>query len=194
MAATRSYRTYEEWKLLWNFYIQQFIPVLTVPMRNGNPYTSLFHLPYFSSSYRTYEEWKHLKSYAIITHDKVLTVPMRNGNSFCILPLGNIIFVLTVPMRNGNVLNRRTPPRPILVLTVPMRNGNLLVVVAQERLLMVLTVPMRNGNVVGFSLTQSELSVFLPYLWGMETPYTRYILLHKYHCSYRTYEEWKQRS
>ena len=58
MAATRSYRTYEEWKLLWNFYIQQFIPVLTVPMRNGNPYTSLFHLPYFSSSYRTYEEWK----------------------------------------------------------------------------------------------------------------------------------------
>jgi len=57
---TSSYRTYEEWKLEMPISLPTYVvPVLTVPMRNGN-------LKYSFSgggktpmrSYRTYEEWK----------------------------------------------------------------------------------------------------------------------------------------
>jgi len=53
-----SYRTYEEWKLASSFLLYMLIPVLTVPMRNGN-ITPLKAMP---------------------PAEKVLTVPMRNGN------------------------------------------------------------------------------------------------------------------
>ena len=57
--ATSSYRTYEEWKLAKTSRTSQgALPVLTVPMRNGN-------IPsWYTSSYTKL----------------VLTVPMRNGN------------------------------------------------------------------------------------------------------------------
>jgi len=56
------------------------MPVLTVPMRNGNAEVENLQ-KLVVGSYRTYEEWKHdvdLKTtYKFVT---VLTVPMRNGN------------------------------------------------------------------------------------------------------------------
>ena len=57
---TRSYRTYEEWKLA----------------TRTNKHRSLYF-----RSYRTYEEWKQIKDgYVYVIEGKVLTVPMRNGN------------------------------------------------------------------------------------------------------------------
>ena len=58
LAVLGSYRTYEEWKLLW---------------KNGKVYLK-------DSSYRTYEEWKHSIKKGLSDAVKVLTVPMRNGN------------------------------------------------------------------------------------------------------------------
>jgi len=62
VACNRSYRTYEEWKLLF------LCSTLLVPVR----------------SYRTYEEWKLPAIVGISPVDLVLTVPMRNGNFVCI--------------------------------------------------------------------------------------------------------------
>jgi len=60
--------------------------VLTVPMRNGNPF--------YLSMVRPLAE--------------VLTVPMRNGNSIIFtVSAAPKSYVLTVPMRNGNII---TPP------------------------------------------------------------------------------------
>ena len=56
------------------------LPVLTVPMRNGNYEVCIKLL---------YADW-------------VLTVPMRNGNSFQYQAIFPDLTVLTVPMRNGN--------------------------------------------------------------------------------------------
>ena len=98
---TRSYRTYEEWKLFVQRTHWTHSNVLTVPMRNGNFNSSnvsrieLLFLPYlwgmetevrcktlgvFVSSYRTYEEWKLSTMLSAETSNTVLTVPMRNGN------------------------------------------------------------------------------------------------------------------
>jgi len=77
---TRSYRTYEEWKLVVGHKIAISKRVLTVPMRNGNPF-SLLLCHGRLRSYRTYEEWKLLTIPLALRLDKfVLTVPMRNGN------------------------------------------------------------------------------------------------------------------
>ncbi len=77
-----------------------------------------------------------------------------------------------------------------LVLTVPMRNGNFGFSGEPGGCNLVLTVPMRNGNLFIFS-GAGRRDLFLPYLWGMETPP---LLLLSSPCfgSYRTYEEWKQ--
>ena len=145
-STTRSYRTYEEWKLHW---IKIFLILLY-------------------SSYRTYEEWKLTKSINSSEGLPVLTVPMRNGNTDKRKSFSHSGNVLTVPMRNGNYQNRNTNHwiffrsyrtyeewkqysfrynfQAFMVLTVPMRNGNFdkgKGVTDKEK---VLTVPMRNGN------------------------------------------------
>ena len=77
-----SYRTYEEWKLLFRGMLVKLI----------------------KSSYRTYEEWKlefGKGNYSDLL--KVLTVPMRNGNFSSDAEFNAWYFVLTVPMRNGNI-------------------------------------------------------------------------------------------
>jgi len=76
-----SYRTYEEWKHNTASNIIIASKVLTVPMRNGNPF------PLFLPSYS----------------NLVLTVPMRNGNSSPYRLDRVLSKVLTVPMRNGNL-------------------------------------------------------------------------------------------
>jgi len=54
-----SYRTYEEWKLLFPIVVMSsLLWVLTVPMRNGNKKYNKFYLETSKRSYRTYEEWK----------------------------------------------------------------------------------------------------------------------------------------
>ena len=75
-----SYRTYEEWKPFPDFEEVAIVPVLTVPMRNGNDLE------------------KSLGTGKI----KVLTVPMRNGNPESTGREFTAVIVLTVPMRNGN--------------------------------------------------------------------------------------------
>ena len=126
LSNSRSYRTYEEWKLF-----------LSLAFRSAS---SL-------GSYRTYEEWKRrnkkeIRELGVL----VLTVPMRNGNikrepvllsTYRFLPYLwgmetmihdkfdiPIYLVLTVPMRNGNRGTIKLLPMPVGVLTVPMRNGN----------------------------------------------------------------------
>ena len=102
---TRSYRTYEEWKLVVGHKIAISKRVLTVPMRNGNPF-SLLLCHGRLRSYRTYEEWKLLTIPLALRLDKfVLTVPMRNGNIVSHTLSNVVVIVLTVPMRNGNEIN-----------------------------------------------------------------------------------------
>jgi len=57
--------------------------------------------------------------------------------------------------------------------------------------LRVLTVPMRNGNPFPCKLLSLCPNTFLPYLWGMETSYSRQPSESPSLRSYRTYEEWK---
>jgi len=119
-----SYRTYEEWKLLFRdvkYRIIEFLPYL------WGMETCLHHIN-------------------MILNKAVLTVPMRNGNIEVVSMITYAILVLTVPMRNGNVYMivrigfhfkflpylwgmetiwwLRLPVSPVRVLTVPMRNGN----------------------------------------------------------------------
>ena len=100
---SRSYPTYEEWKLIFCSGIK-FIGV---------------------SSYPTYEEWKHSPILNITSPLLVLILPMRNGNSKIFSPNSFNIFVLILPMRNGNYSFWRNSPVSIQVLILPMRNGNL---------------------------------------------------------------------
>ncbi len=192
----RSYRTYEEWKLLLsNTVLQSVANVLTVPMRNGNvtPNSLRFIAP---NSFLPYL-WG-METYVVHCFKQflcqVLTVPMRNGNVGYRVRQQASLLVLTVPMRNGNFrLFAQLTAEPS-VLTVPMRNGNPRTSPYVLSLRTVLTVPMRNGNIILISIfatwlgsssyrTYEEwkpatnsgipLSVitFLPYLWGMETQF-----------------------
>jgi len=102
-----SYRTYEEWKLIFSISQSTISIVLTVPMRNGNAQLNDFRKYKKKSSYRTYEEWKLFEKFLLLRFDLVLTVPMRNGNELNHLVNLNWILVLTVPMRNGNWLCKR---------------------------------------------------------------------------------------
>ena len=49
---------------------------------------------------------------------------------------------------------------------------------------------MRNGNIEIDKISDTS-SMFLPYLWGMETVSKATVLKLLIHSSYRTYEEWK---
>ena len=75
-----SYRTYEEWKRLWNsatvYGISGSYRTYEEWKQEGSwePYKPK------SSSYRTYEEWKRHWSKYNSNESLVLTVPMRNGN------------------------------------------------------------------------------------------------------------------
>jgi len=78
---SRSYPTYEEWKLIFCSGIK-FIGV---------------------SSYPTYEEWKHSPILNITSPLLVLILPMRNGNERFLVAFQNTVSVLILPMRNGNL-------------------------------------------------------------------------------------------
>ena len=59
-----------------------------------------------------------------------------------------------------------------------------------SKALRVLILPMRNGNIIKSSFKYT-FSLFLSYLWGMETlRFSRHIF-RLFSCSYPTYEEWK---
>jgi len=82
--ATRSYRTYEEWKLCtraqWKMILSEFLPYLwgMETSQNGLLFEAIGSN---RSSYRTYEEWKLPTIYEATSYlSFVLTVPMRNGN------------------------------------------------------------------------------------------------------------------
>jgi len=121
----------------------------------------------------------------------VLTVPMRNGNK--VLKMHNSLQKQFLPYLWGMETNSVWIPlvRWVRVLTVPMRNGNTFNPISRNNWVYVLTVPMRNGNNGMLKSTSKTFAGFLPYLWGMETPW---IILEKNAAdwgSYRTYEEWK---
>ena len=170
----------------------------------------------------------------------VLILPMRNGNFFPYLLSTHIPFhVLILPMRNGNVMKDRNLTigakaflsylwgmetilyssfllSSFFVLILPMRNGNSWAI-ATTATSSSCSYPtyeewkhLTNSGVIlpHYSLFLSYLwgmetkhypislsfawsSRFLSYLWGMETQnfpiYSRFYKA----CSYPTYEEWK---
>ena len=165
-----SYRTYEEWKPLYNtiktFRIQW---VLTVPMRNGNTTplqilsSQVKFLPYLwgmetlfryfflhtLTSFLPYL-WgmeTPVRTVSIVYFPKFLPYlwGMETWKGYYISQVSTS--VLTVPMRNGNPARERSMPSNCFVLTVPMRNGNRETSEKQFFQMWVLTVPMRNGNI-----------------------------------------------
>ena len=57
-----SYPTYEEWKQYPCSTVPLILPVLILPMRNGNECSKAAPHLISSGSYPTYEEWKHIFS------------------------------------------------------------------------------------------------------------------------------------
>ena len=121
---SRSYPTYEEWKLIFCSGIK-FIGV---------------------SSYPTYEEWKHSPILNITSPLLVLILPMRNGNERFLVAFQNTVSVLILPMRNGNSKIFSPNSFNIFVLILPMRNGNYSFWRNSPVSIQVLILPMRNGN------------------------------------------------
>jgi len=168
------------------------LPVLTVPMRNGNVSyevrckTLLKFLPYLwgmetvrqqfiqpcvARSYRTYEEWKQVQIPDKNIIQMVLTVPMRNGNNRLLYVLLPIFYVLTVPMRNGNGVSRWKSPLRLYCSYRTYEEWKLPSMGKNHQRTWVLTVPMRNGNSYWWA-PRPLSSPFLPYLWGMETDFS----------------------
>ena len=59
LSTTRSYPTYEEWKLISIANLMSLTSVLILPMRNGNFLPSIYYYRRcVFRSYPTYEEWK----------------------------------------------------------------------------------------------------------------------------------------
>ena len=82
---------------------QMEIPVLILPMRNGNDNSGFFSSHIFP----------------------VLILPMRNGNCMCLPLKAALPIVLILPMRNGNKYSTIYQVQPsFFVLILPMRNGN----------------------------------------------------------------------
>jgi len=173
-----SYPTYEEWKL----WILCQILVIS------------------QSSYPTYEEWKPslLLLVTFLCCFSVLILPMRNGNLPILKLVASLklVLVLILPMRNGNscvrfvsftrgkssyptyeewkhYFNSRFHLAFLLVLILPMRNGNYTsmtpnAIIADLRSYPTYEewkLPIARGLYVIFA------SVFLSYLWGMETKF-----------------------
>ena len=166
--ANRSYRTYEEWKL--------------VSAQLGLEPGALF-LPYLwgmetkikgirrimlIGSYRTYEEWKPSRPIALI----------KSSAKFLPYLWGMETRIHPEISRSLQSSSYRTYEEWKLAREI---------VAAEDTL--VLTVPMRNGN-KPLRIRKKYLTAFLPYLWGMETLAKEIINLLDY-SSYRTYEEWK---
>ena len=121
--------------------------VFTVPMRN----------------------WNYLFCTSFYILYNVFTVPMRNWNMTAPCEKLQKQLVFTVPMRNWNyILN---PPfcETESVFTVPMRNWNYLFCTSFYILYNVFTVPMRNWNAEVTILWFRKKTLFLQYLWGIET-------------------------
>jgi len=144
---TRSYRTYEEWKHKFTVLTLSGLPVLTVPMRNGNIRTMVHRskiwkfLPYLWGMETNHKDLKLRTSGKFLPYlwgmetliqwseskkiEKVLTVPMRNGNNPCATPqksFGRHSSYRTY--EEWKLTNRPHCLSNLTVLTVPMRNGN----------------------------------------------------------------------
>ncbi len=120
-------------------------------------------------SYRTYEKWKLLSSWKVRSTSLVLTVPMRNGN----------------PVRfRAYLTNNSSSYRTYEEWKPQKREPKLKVYPGSYR------------TYEEWKLSQGytddlRITLFLPYLWGMETVYGTSPSDART-SSYRTYEEWKR--
>mgnify|MGYP006972346440 CR=1 FL=1 len=192
-----SYRTYEEWKLIqFTMNADQkpaFLPylwgmetrlnnrgqiylntVLTVPMRNGNITLPTSIKRDFIRSYRTYEEWKLLPP-SISHRTPNLFLPYLWGMETSTNKKSFLILTLFLPYLWGMETSKSAERSTAVGGSYRTYEEWKLHSVYRSSLKLhsVLTVPMRNGNYK----IQRKLSIyiftFLPYLWGMETPYQR---------------------
>jgi len=165
-----SYRTYEEWKLIFfRGVLVEFIQVLTVPMRNGNfDYVSYVDdcpvkfLPYLWGM----ETPLHLHRNNLLATFLPYLWGMETGLFFFLWEAHRE--VLTVPMRNGNGQFIRDYRKKYSVLTVPMRNGNV------------------SGLAAIFVIRACSYRTYEE--WKLRTSSFKSRISK---CSYRTYEEWK---
>jgi len=148
---TRSYRTYEEWKLRcksrmpsprWVLTVPMrngnllsptprtsFVIVLTVPMRNGNPVPDDPVINIHSSSYRTYEEWKLSSTWYLI---KSLVRSYRTYEEWkhakTIKSIADALQFLPYLWGMETRYYQKCFEYRQNVLTVPMRNGNMMTI------------------------------------------------------------------
>ena len=155
---------YHEPCLLWFWFLSYLWGMETIwfLLKRRNP---------CSCSYPTYEEWKHSKVRSNLDISViVLILPMRNGNLEKLNIHQHYFHVLILPMRNGNShLSaywhwQTSRSYPTYEEWKPWfgkcsRSGGFCVLI----------LPMRNGNFSNFPRSSTSKTLFLSYLWGMET-------------------------
>jgi len=145
---SRSYRTYEEWKLASMAPSISSIESSYRTYEEWKPAHDHKLLLYLAGSYRTYEEWKPTIT---LINNKSNTgfLPylwgMETFTSASVCSSASRFLPYLWGMETFHSLQRRYV-RKVRVLTVPMRNGNLYVGKRLFKCVKVLTVPMRNGN------------------------------------------------
>ncbi len=115
--------------------------------------------------------WNGEQVYLERIRERIFTLPMRHWNMAPLLPLlPPCRHIFTLPMRHWN---NSTSALAILlqlhIFTLPMRHWNLKQSMRVSGSSAIFTLPMRHWNSRQKLPAGLMLTIFLPYLWGIET-------------------------
>ena len=131
------------------FYSINNCTVLILPMRNGNLQLFLKAIQTHLRSYPTYEEWKHWISYFITDYvGFVLILPMRNGNFDAIINGVKSVISSYPTYEEWKLSPISSKEAPVFSSSYPTYE---------------------EWKPFTIDVVANVVSVFLSYLWGMET-------------------------